>query len=175
MTFRIRRAELSDFEEVISFYDRVIDDQKVLPYGPGWTKNVYPDHAMLKDKIASGAMFLGTDENEIISAMAVDSHVSEGYDLVPWSIPVQPGEAYEIHILAVRKEYGGRGIGRQMCSFAAEYAKSHGGRALHLDIVKGNLWAQKLYEKFGFRCVGEAELYYEDTGWHVFVMYEYPL
>ncbi len=175
MAFTIRTAELSDYEDVIRFYDKMIDDQKDLPYGPGWTKNVYPEYAWLKEMISAGTMFLGTEENEIVSAMIVDNHVGEGYENVPWSIDAAPGEAFEIHILAVKKEYGGHGIGKKMCRFAADHAKSLGGRALHLDVVKGNLWAQKLYEKFGFHFVAEAELYYEDTGWETFLMYEYPL
>lgn len=41
-------------------------------------------------------------------------------------------------------------------------------------VWKGNLPAEKLYEGFGFKCIATISMYYEDTDWTDFELYEYP-
>ena len=46
-------------------------------------------------------------------------------------------------------------------------------KLMRLDILKCNLPAEKLYPACGFQCVDTVTMYYEDTGWTDFEMYEY--
>ena len=48
-----------------------------------------------------------------------------------------------------------------------------GMKAVRLDVLKGNLPAEKLYEGEGFTYVDTVKLFYEDTGRVDFKMYEY--
>ena len=43
-------------------------------------------------------------------------------------------------------------------------AENSGIRAIRLDVLKGNLPAEKVYLKMGFRYVDTLPMYYEDTG-----------
>lgn len=50
----------------------------------------------------------------------------------------------------LREEYRGRGWGRQTMAFLEEAARAAGIRALHLEVVDGNVTALHLYQKLGF-------------------------
>lgn len=52
-------------------------------------------------------------------------------------------------------------------------ARQTGMHLMRLDVLKGNLPAEKLYPACGFRCVDTVTMYYGDTGWTDFEMYEY--
>lgn len=59
-----------------------------------------------------------------------------------------------------------------MVGFAVDYAKSNGGRTVRLDVLKGNLPANKLYERAGFQKLNTITMYYPDTGNMDFELYE---
>lgn len=61
----------------------------------------------------------------------------------------------EIHELAVDDRYQGRGIGRALCLAGLGYLRDRGHRRFGLWVGESNLRAQALYEKLGFRKVGQ--------------------
>ncbi len=63
-----------------------------------------------------------------------------------------------LHALAIAPKLQGKGLGAAVVRFCTEKAKADGYKALRLDIVPGNLPAQKLYEKNGFQYAGDADL-----------------
>ena len=80
-----------------------------------------------------------------------------------------------IHMLGVHGDFAGRGLAKEMVRFALELAKAAGMKAVRLDVLKGNVPAEKLYEGEGFKLVDTAKLFYEDTGRVDFKMYEYEI
>ena len=56
--------------------------------------------------------------------------------------------------IAVRKEYWGRGIGRELMKSCIECAKAAGYRQMELEVIAGNRKAENLYRKFGFEEYG---------------------
>ena len=48
-------------------------------------------------------------------------------------------------------------------------------KAVRLDVLEGNVPAERLYSGLGFSCVGMVPMFYEDTGWKNFKAYEYVL
>ena len=54
-------------------------------------------------------------------------------------------------------------------------AEDMGLKALRLDVLEGNLPAERLYEKVGFQYAGSLNIFYEDTGWADFNLYEYEI
>ncbi len=61
----------------------------------------------------------------------------------------------EIHELAVDDRYQGRGIGKALCLAGLAYLQDRGHRRFGLWVGEQNLRAQALYEKLGFRKVGQ--------------------
>ena len=56
-----------------------------------------------------------------------------------------------------------------------QYAKESGKKAVRLDILGKNAAAERLYTKCGFQFVQAKTMFYEDTGWTEFKMYEFDL
>ena len=69
-----------------------------------------------------------------------------------------------IHMLGVHSDFAGKGLARKMVRFAVEEAKNRGMKAIRLDVLEGNLPAEKLYVSEGFVYVDTLQLFYEDTG-----------
>ena len=46
-------------------------------------------------------------------------------------------------------------------------------KAIRLDIIEGNLPAEKAYTKFGFSYRETVKMFYDDTGWMDFKLFEY--
>lgn len=65
----------------------------------------------------------------------------------------------ELLLLAVKKQWQGRGIGQQLLdSFIAD-ASRRGARKLHLEVREGN-HAVTLYKRAGFSEIGRRKAYY---------------
>ena len=48
-------------------------------------------------------------------------------------------------------------------------------KAVRLDVLKGNVPAERLYKGMGFHYVSTVKLFYEDTGRVDFELYEYEV
>ncbi|HID56397.1 TPA: ribosomal-protein-alanine N-acetyltransferase [Candidatus Poribacteria bacterium] len=78
----------------------------------------------------------------------------------------------EAHItnIAVAPEHRRKGIGEKLMRHALEMAKSKGVRKVTLEVRQGNIPAQNLYRKFGFKLLGVRKEYYTDTGEDALIM-----
>ena len=93
-----------------------------------------------------------------------------GYDRFRHGIKSQGQQV--IHALGVHPDFTGKGVGRSMVEEAVRIAAGSGARAVRLDVLDTNEPAKKLYCRCGFEYRGTAKLYYENTGWRNFDMYE---
>lgn len=71
----------------------------------------------------------------------------------------------EAHIatIAVDPDYRGRGLGRRLLAVGLRAAYQRGARLSYLEVRRGNLVAQNLYQQFGFYVAGERRHYYQDN------------
>ncbi|MEF2647863.1 MAG: hypothetical protein ACLRRN_03680 [Oscillospiraceae bacterium] len=53
--------------------------------------------------------------------------------------------------------------------------RAQGCRALRLDVLGGNVPAERLYAVQGFARRGTVRMFYDDTGWTDYGLYEYLL
>ena len=56
---------------------------------------------------------------------------------------------------------------------AIAMAREKGIKTVRLDVLEGNLPAEKAYGKVGFQYVDTVRMFYEDTGWTNYKLYEY--
>lgn len=81
----------------------------------------------------------------------------------------------EAHItnVAVIPDSRSCGIGSQLVKGLIDIALDKNIVAMTLEVRMGNLTAQKLYSKFGFRSEGLRKKYYTDTGEDAIIMWKY--
>lgn len=70
-------------------------------------------------------------------------------------------EAYIMNV-AVLPQYRGFGIGTKLLNFVSEYVFEHGCSFISLEVRKSNAEAVKIYEKLGYKTVGERKNFYSD-------------
>ena len=109
------------------------------------------------------AMFLHEMEVPVSSLYVVRSSggPKELIGYVCWWVVA--GEA-EIHDIAVRPDHRCCGIGHKLVQLVVDGARSNGASRVSLEVKRGNVAAQKLYESFGFCETGARKGYYSRGG-----------
>ena len=171
----IIRAAGDQYEAVRSFYHSLIDATAGPGALVGWKKDIYPSPGFLMGSIRRGEMYLAMEEDAIAGAMVLNQDCNEGYAGFQWRSGARDSEAMVIHALGVHPRYSGRGYAKALVREAVAVAAERGMKAIRLDVLEGNYPAEKLYLGLGFQYMGTVKMYYEDTGWKNFKLYEYPI
>lgn len=171
----IRQAVMSEYEAVRSFYHSVIDGLQGSSYGPKWKKDIYPAPSDLQTAIEEGTLYLELDDGRIAASIVANHKYNDAYHDVPWPVSVTRDEFIVLHLLGVHKDYTGRGCGRAMMLHGIYLAREKGMKAVRLDVIEGNLPAIRLFKSLGFYYVDTRRMFYEDTGWTDFDLYEYQV
>lgn len=171
----LTKATPEEFSEVRDFYwdliDRIGDNSQTVK----WEKGVYSSNGFLKDSLEKGDLYLRKSPAAILAAVIVNSAPNPGYADIPWNVPCAETEVLIPHALAVNPDCRGQGIGRSVVRDVIEIAGQRGKKAVRLDVLGSNFAAEKLYLSAGFRFVCTKSMFYEDTGWADFRMYEFPV
>jgi len=138
----IRRMALDDIEEVY-----LIENQSfTLP----WSKRSYQ---------------FEVNENQSSRPWVAEAYLKDSSKrivglIVIWLI------LDEAHIanFAVHPSFRYLGIGRKLFAFTILKAFEEGARQFFLEVRRGNLTAQRIYQDFGFQVDGVREKYYKDNG-----------
>ena len=168
---KLEKCTVKQFDEIKTFYWDVIDGMKDAEYSPAWTKGIYPTEEYLLDCLQKGTLYALKDGDTIAAAMVVNSNCNDGYAGTKWNVDTD--KVRVIHILAVAGEYLQQGIGTRMVKEAISLSQEYD--VIRLDVLKGNIPASKLYEGMGFKLIRVANMYYEDTGWTDYLLYELDL
>ena len=171
----IRKAKPEEFQAVRAFYHAVTDGIAGTDNSAGWIRDVYPAPEYLQASIRGGELWLAEEDGRIISAMVLNHAYNEEYRKFRWPTEAEDAEVTVIHALGVLPACMGKGVARQMVRFAIDFARENLQKAIRLDVLKGNVRAEKLYAGMGFRYLHTLPMYYEDTGWTDFELYEYRL
>ena len=66
-----------------------------------------------------------------------------------------------LHILAVKEEYRGLGIGKQLIKYFEKNSSDYSSTKWFLTVDDFNLKAKKLYEDIGYQCIGTLPDFYK--------------
>lgn len=170
---QIRSAGNDDYSDVRSFYASLIETLQEAEYSPGWEIDIYPTQEFLIRSIECGELYIGEAEGQIVSCMVVNHQYNEGYKEVRWSVEAEDSELLIIHLLGVHPMYSGQGVAKQMVQQVIKTAKENGIKTIRLDVLEGNIPAEKSYTKVGFTYLDTVQMFYEDTGWTGYKLFEY--
>lgn len=145
------------------------------PFSPGWEKDIYPTQDFLRHSIENRELYPAEAPEGPAACMVVNHAYSDGYRDIPWSVDAADEELCVIHVLGVHPRYAGRGLAKQMVAHVIETARKQGLKAIRLDVPEGNLPAEQAYTKVGFSYRDTMQMFYADTGWTAFRLFEYPL
>lgn len=170
-----RLATTEETDSVEKLYHSLTDAMQGSKFDPGWRKGVYPTREFLQRSVENGEMYVATEDGRTVSCMVVNHESNEGYNNVEWSVDVSDAELLVIHALGVHPEFSGRGIAKQMVRKVFDIAAERNVKTVRLDVLDGNIPAEKAYVKMGFVCRGTAKMFYEDTGLTDYKLFEYLL
>lgn len=168
----LRRAGEAEFEAVRSFYWALIDQMADRTDTVGWKKGVYPSDAFLAESLRNGELYVFDRDGGYAACVILNSSWNSGYEGTAWGTDCAPEEILVPHALGVLPDLHGQGIGTLMVKEIIRLAEEGGKKTVRLDILKGNTAAERLYAKTGFRPVQTKTMYYPDTGWTEFTLYE---
>ena len=172
-TVEIKKAEIIDLEKIINFYHLLIDEMIDSKYEIGWKKNIYSTQDFLSESISEGNLYFGLIENEIASCMIINNKFNKSYKKFSgWKVNAATKKILVIHALGVSKKFSGKGIAKEMVNYAINFARLKNCNSMRLDVLSGNIPAEKLYSGLGFEHLTTIKMFYEDTGWTDYKLFE---
>jgi GNAT superfamily N-acetyltransferase len=152
----IRKANLNDLDAIEDAYNEhfqyEIDHQAYTVF----KKGVYPTRADAERAIGAGAMFIYEENGLLCGSLILDKKQPVEYANILWKVDCAEREVMVIHLLMVRPQMSGRGIGSALIKYAVEFARNDGCKALRLDTGGQNIPAVALYEKNEFDIIMRA-------------------
>ena len=174
-SMNIIKANRNQYEDVRNFYYSMIDAMSGSTVYVGWQKDIYPSAEFLGDSVRKGELYLVLEDENITAAMVFNHDHNEGYDEINWPTKADDSEVMIIHALGVHPDYYGKGYAKALVREAINMARESGIKAIRLDVLEGNIPAEKLYSGFGFQYTDKVRMFYEDTGWTNFKLFEYRI
>lgn len=138
---------------------------------PKWSSE-HPSDLNTAEAIRNGQQYVCMDNNRAVGTFAVSENPEGFYEAGDWSCDLKRGEYLVIHTLASDPFCMRKGVGIYMVEKCISIAKGGGYKAIRLDVVPGNIPAERLYKKMGFTYAGTKDLQRDIEEIPVFDLYE---
>lgn len=162
------RAQL---HAVTELYHRTVQHLEATVNYPKWSAE-HPSDQGIRDAVDGGVQYICVQNGEVLGAVMLNENPEGDYAAGEWSRALNEGEYLVIHALAVHPLFAHKGVGTFMVERCEETARQGGYRAIRLDVVPGNLPAERLYQKMGFTYAGTKDLRRNIDAIPVFDLYE---
>ncbi len=180
----VRQARVDEFDQVMDFYTKMIDEMRDTDFDVCWEHGVHPSPAFLRASVDAGEAYVGLVDGRGRCGRGPRAAHRVGHGAErrrrcrlrtrSWHVTAAPDEVLVVHVLGTLPAYHGRGFARAMVEACIDVARAAGKRAVRLDTFTTNVRAQSLYESCGFVNCGVCEGFYDLLGLSA-VMYEYAV
>ena len=147
-----RLAVLSDEDEILALYNRVIDQMNADGIDQ-WSEE-YPNREILHADIEGNDMLICCVDEKISACIVHNEYQDPEYSAVEWvhtdSVPAV------LHRLCVDPNTHGKGIGKAIMAEAERIVKEQGYQSIRLDTYSKNAPAINFYESLGYRRRGDV-------------------
>ena len=145
--FEVRQARIADLDAVVSTLEEAA--RWMVHQGiEGWTPDGF-SRERIAVLIESGEMYLA-----VLDGRPAGTFALQWYDTETWGHV--PDDAGYIHGLAIRREFAGAGLGRELLRRAEQMVSRSEREYLRLDCVAGNADLNEYYRGAGFTYRGSA-------------------
>ena len=158
MKFLIRKAEPSDSAEILDFLKQVGSESDNLTFGKEglpFTEEQERNFIESTNSSENNCIIVACDGNKIIGDASLGGNNCDR---------MKHQRTLGISVL---KDYWGMGVGSLLLSEIIEFAKSSGTEIITLEVRSDNLRAIGLYEKFGFKKIGQFKGFFKIDGKYV--------
>ncbi|MET0935676.1 MAG: GNAT family N-acetyltransferase [Luteibacter sp.] len=135
---RVRRAEVSDLDDLVALEESSFAQDRLSR--AQYRKHLDSESALVLVASANHRNFLGT----AVVFFRKGSTVARLYSI------------------ATKPEAQGKGVGSALVEASEDAGRNRGCRVLRLEVRKDNAVAIRLYERLGYRIIGEYARYYAD-------------
>lgn len=170
---KIQCAEEKNYADVRDFYYSLIEAMKDSEFEIGWERDIYPTQEFLLTSIHNRELYAAKSGSSLLACMIVNHSYNDGYKNISWSVDARDDELLVIYALGVHPLYAGQGIARQMVQHVIDMARKNEIKTIRLDVLGGNIPAERVYMKMGFHYLATLQMFYEDTGWTDYKVFEY--
>lgn len=146
----IRAAVMNDLNAIMEIVQAVIVEMHSYNNFQ-WDEN-YPQAKDFVSDIQKGDLFVSIREENIVGLICINRNQPSEYAGLEWS---HSEEAMVIHRMAVSPDARKVGVGFELVEFAEELAIKNNVRYLQTDTYSLNTKAQGLFQKLGYKFVGE--------------------
>ena len=170
----LRKAEIKEAVEILKLYQNVIKSIKGSEFNPKWSE-YYPNLEFIETSIENEELYIYTENDKIIASVVLNNRFDPEYEDINWIANAKPDETTIIHTFAVDSNFTGKGIGKGIFNQIKENAIENNQKTIRLDIIDGNIGAQNVFEKFGFKYIDTVEVFHKAVGLEKFHLYELVL
>ncbi|WP_407413523.1 GNAT family N-acetyltransferase [Methanobrevibacter sp.] len=170
----LRKAKIEESEKILNFYQNIVYSIEGTQFKPKWSK-YYPNLEFIKSSIEKQELYVYKKDSDIIGCVVLNNRFDPEYDNIDWIVEAKPEEIVIIHTFAVTSDLAGKGIGKEIFRQIKNNALKNNQKTIRLDIIDGNIGAQKVFEKFGFKYIDTVEIFHDIVGLEKFHLYEHIL
>ncbi len=165
---KIVRAEITDIDYIMEIIIACVKDMESKGIFQ-WNEH-YPDSSVIIEDIGSQSAYLLVEEDACFAYVSINEVQPEEYKTIKWN--ENTGKILVVHRLSVHPDRQGRGAARGLMEFIQKYAVENDYSFIRLDAYSKNPAALNLYEKSGFRKMGEGYFPFRE---HPFYFFEKSL
>lgn len=115
-----------------------------------WSNN-YPTPEVFSRDVANKALFVGTENDQVVAFVVLDEYQPPEYAPIPWR---QADRAIVLHRFAVAPAENGKGIGHQVEAFVCDHTRSLGLSYIRTDTNSANRAMQRFLTNHGYVQTG---------------------
>lgn len=165
---RMIKAGMEDLDRIDALYKDCIND--LLKNGIFQWDYRYPNIEFYKKCIGNREQYIIFDDEALIGSVVLNEAQDEEWSKVSWTYMDE--RTLVIHALAINPFYQGKGYGQKILDLCHEYGISNNYRVVRLDVFSENPVALHLYEKNGYKKVGEVTFAIKPEGHQLYYCYE---
>ena len=169
----IRAAFEADLPAIGRIYEEILDEEDKRPASyTNWQRGKYPTIDTARGALESGWLWVAEEDGDLYAAVILNGVQLPEYDRIPWSFQAEQEQVGVIHTLVVSPRWAGKGKAREVVAFCEEECRRQGCTVMRLDTYEGNLPANKMYPKLGYRLAGATEFFFQGLIHEVLNCYE---